>query len=406
MKKYLAFLLLLGSLQAQQVINGSPQFVPGSGPTIQIPNASVTGTTVNKLAKLTGSPSTVVITATTDTGGIKGIVVSGAGVTGLAAIAINGQASLAFDGATTAGDYVQNSPTTAGDGHDAGASCPASGQVLGRVLSTNGSAGTYVISIGPEGCGGAVVGVASFTGDGGLLNNSASTGAVTATLATAGAHKYWGNNTGSTAPPGYDSLVSADIPNNAANTTGNAGTATALAALPTPCSSGQAPLGILANGNSTGCFTPTGGNPLLENCTPDQTGNSFYSVTSLTNWFAGSWQFVPNTTTYINCEVYIPNAQTGATLVLDVYDNDTSGTHTASFQTCDVFSSSTLQVGSLTCAVAQTWTATGTAYARVQLTFNVQSTLSNNGTLIVKIGVAPSGTQPSANLIVYPHFIL
>lgn len=37
------------------------------------------------------------------------------------------------------------------------------------------------------------------------------------------------------------------------NTTGNAATATALAAVPTPCSAGSAPTGILANGNSTGC---------------------------------------------------------------------------------------------------------------------------------------------------------
>jgi hypothetical protein len=49
--------------------------------------------------------------------------------------------------------------------------------------------------------------------------------------------------------------LSADIPNNGANTSGNAATATALAALPTPCT-GQAATGILANGNSTGCFTP------------------------------------------------------------------------------------------------------------------------------------------------------
>lgn len=39
---------------------------------------------------------------------------------------------------------------------------------------------------------------------------------------------------------------------------GNAGTATALAANGTNCSSGQAPLGVDASGNSEGCFTPTG----------------------------------------------------------------------------------------------------------------------------------------------------
>lgn len=48
-------------------------------------------------------------------------------------------------------------------------------------------------------------------------------------------------------------LLTGDIPSNAANTTGNAATATALASTPTPCSTGSAPTGVLANGNSTGC---------------------------------------------------------------------------------------------------------------------------------------------------------
>lgn len=105
------------------------------------------GTTVNKLAKLTGAPSTVVTTLTSDTNGVVGIVVSGAGTTGNAQVAFEGIASCAFDGATVAGDYVQISSTVAGDCHDAGASYPMSNQVLGRVLSTNAAAGSYAISI-------------------------------------------------------------------------------------------------------------------------------------------------------------------------------------------------------------------------------------------------------------------
>jgi hypothetical protein len=59
---------------------------------------------------------------------------------------------------------------------------------------------------------GAGSGVSSFSGDGNLLSNSSSTGAVTASLANAGAHKWWGNNTGSTAAPGYQSIGTADLP--------------------------------------------------------------------------------------------------------------------------------------------------------------------------------------------------
>jgi hypothetical protein len=57
-------------------------------------------------------------------------------------------------------------------------------------------------------------------------------------------------------------LISSDIPNNAANTSGQSGTALVLAATPSICTSGQAAQGVLANGNATGCFTPSsGGSP-------------------------------------------------------------------------------------------------------------------------------------------------
>jgi hypothetical protein len=119
---------------------------------VVIPNASSTGTTLNSLAKLTGAPSTAVIAATTDTSGIVGVVAANAGTTGNAIITRSGEATCNFDGATTAGDYVQISTTTGGDCHDTGsATFPTSGgQVIGRVLSTNGSAGAYPITIANE----------------------------------------------------------------------------------------------------------------------------------------------------------------------------------------------------------------------------------------------------------------
>jgi len=116
-----------------------------------LPNASTTGTTLYKLAKVTGSPATAIIASTSDTAGMVGIVIDGAGTTGNAQIARGGQAPCVFDGATTAGDYVQISSTTPGDCDDAGANYPGTGQVLGRVLSTNAGTGTYVMLVaGPE----------------------------------------------------------------------------------------------------------------------------------------------------------------------------------------------------------------------------------------------------------------
>jgi len=115
----------------------------------EIPNASSTGTTLNKLAKLTGSPSTAVRIATTDTTAAIGVVVGGAGTTGNAQIVMTGTTSCVFDGATTAGDYVQASTTVAGDCHDTGGAYPTNNQVVGRVLSTNGGSGTYPMLVFP-----------------------------------------------------------------------------------------------------------------------------------------------------------------------------------------------------------------------------------------------------------------
>lgn len=120
----------------------------------EVANAGTTGTTVNKVAKLNGAPSTALIAATTDVSGVVGVVIGGAGTTGNAQIAVLGTASCVFDGATVAGDYVQISATSAGDCTDGGATIPSTGQVLGRVLSTHGGTGTYAMLLSGSGTGG------------------------------------------------------------------------------------------------------------------------------------------------------------------------------------------------------------------------------------------------------------
>jgi len=112
---------------------------------------SSTGTGTNLIAKLVtnAGASQAQTVALTDTGGAIGICVSGCGASGSAQISTIGIASCVFDGATVAGDYVQISPNTAGDCHDAGNGFPASGsgQVIGRLLSTNAAGGTYSVSL-------------------------------------------------------------------------------------------------------------------------------------------------------------------------------------------------------------------------------------------------------------------
>ncbi|HEY1209977.1 MAG TPA: hypothetical protein VGE85_11455 [Terracidiphilus sp.] len=90
----------------------------------------------------------------------------------------------------------------------------------------------------------------AFHGVGGSLQLNVSSVPYSSTLQA-------GAVTGSTtntlpATSGQLALVNAD-------TTGNAGTASALAGTPTLCTGGQVATGILANGNATGCLTPSGG---------------------------------------------------------------------------------------------------------------------------------------------------
>jgi hypothetical protein len=118
--------------------------------TIANSGSAPTNSTIAKLSSGT-SPATVVNTLTSDTQGAIGIVVNnganpGSG-TKYSQIATVGQAKCTFDNGTTVGDYVTISSFTAGDCHDYGAGYPPAGQVIGVVLTTNGSAGTYPVSL-------------------------------------------------------------------------------------------------------------------------------------------------------------------------------------------------------------------------------------------------------------------
>lgn len=71
-------------------------------------------------------------------------------------------------------------------------------------------------------------------------------------------------NTTATGVPSI--AIAADFPTLNQSTSGNAATATALASAPTLCSTGQAPTGVLASGNATGCAA-IGGAPAFGSIT-------------------------------------------------------------------------------------------------------------------------------------------
>ncbi|HEY6022338.1 MAG TPA: hypothetical protein VIY48_21510, partial [Candidatus Paceibacterota bacterium] len=163
---------------------------------------------------------------------------------------------------------------------------------------------------------------------------------------------------------------------------------------------------------SADCGTSTSGTASeyipLENCTSDQTGNSFYTVASLTNWFDAHWEFTKNANSYMTCMVRVPNnvaTTPNAAFVLELAADDGTAGHTANFQTCDtaITSTGSLNVGALSCAANQPYTTTTTAYQRSTLSYNVQSTIAANYILAVKIATSTTGTAPSNNMLLWPY---
>lgn len=147
-----------------------------------LPNDTGTGTGNTLLVKLTAAGNAVT-TATTDTSGIIGIAAAGAGNTSGTTVSVitGGLVWCHFDGANTIGDYVQNSTTNAGQCHDAGATKPPSGQIIGKVTQSS-TPFAQIQIYGPE----------QFAqGSGAEQTNTFQPGLVTAIVNTKGAFSKW-----------------------------------------------------------------------------------------------------------------------------------------------------------------------------------------------------------------------
>ena len=164
----LGLLLVSGEAGAQQVIqNGS-----GSGSGITALTGDVTasgsGSVASTVTKIQGTS----VSGTSGTGNVlfsTSPTASGLTVTG----------SLTATGLVTNADLANSATTVNGQTCTLGGTC--------TVTATGG--------------------VSSFTGDGVLINNSASTGAVTDTLVNAPANTVLGNNTGSSTAPAYQTSI-------------------------------------------------------------------------------------------------------------------------------------------------------------------------------------------------------
>ena len=141
MKPILLLLLSAVSLCAQSQFHDGLGLVGGPVSTL-VPNDGGTGTTVNQLAKINVSGNAV-ITTTSDTAIPVFVVSGGAGTTGSAQLAVAGTVLCQTDaGGAAIMHFLVESTTIAGRCHDAGATAPTSGWVIGQAQTTAAASAT------------------------------------------------------------------------------------------------------------------------------------------------------------------------------------------------------------------------------------------------------------------------
>ncbi len=122
----------------------------GIGDCVTIANDSGTGTTTNKLVKLTGAPSKAIIAGTGDTTGIIGVCDSACGTTGSAVIQQSGLHITTVDGSgATAGHWALQSTSIVGDTMDSGvaSTSPPPAGAIGIYLQSFGGLSTVVTDL-------------------------------------------------------------------------------------------------------------------------------------------------------------------------------------------------------------------------------------------------------------------
>jgi len=172
---------------------------------------------------------------------------------------------------------------------------------LGEQVYENSGTGACVWTQQGGGPGGSVL---SFSGDGALLTNSASTGAVTAALGNASANNFWaGPTSGGATTPGYRLIVAGDLPSNQKIRTIGAGfdgggsaltsgsTATTYFTVPFACTiaawnitvdTGTITLDVWKI--ATGTAIPTVANTITASALPAISSGTAVHSTTLTGW--------------------------------------------------------------------------------------------------------------------------
>jgi hypothetical protein len=239
------FLLATGTAVAQTSGTQVGRIVLAQNASLSQKGYTAGGTiTLGQLVTINSSGQ--VIAATTSTSqGVIGIAKNSAVSSGPVDVAMLGEVSALADGACTTGNLLTISALTAG--YVNCTASPPSKQALGISFSTIGSVGGITAVLEPSGLTTGVSASQVYPGVG-IAN---STGAAWGTSYTAG---ILANNLvqlNSLAQlPGVSAANLINFPTLNQSTSGNAATATALAATPTQCSSGTFAQGITATGNA------------------------------------------------------------------------------------------------------------------------------------------------------------
>jgi len=164
--------------------------------------------------------------------------------------------------------------------------------VGGLCLETDGNGGVQLSTCSSGGGTGTVTSFSSgnlaplFTTS---VTNSTATPSLAFTLTNAAAHTFFGNTSGVSAAPSYSAITSADLPGSiTSSTSGNAATASALAANPADCVANNFAISIDAGGNLTCAQVTYGqvtGTPTLPANTTATASNFFTAYNSSTGAF-------------------------------------------------------------------------------------------------------------------------
>lgn len=126
-------------------------------------------------------------------------------------------------------------------------------------------------------------------------------------------------------------------------------------------------------------------------------GNAFWTVTALTAWSPGHWEFVKDVAGVIYAQVLVPAGVTAATIRLALGANATTGVTRIGLAHAEAADAESLNPASLTSLTSQDITVPATAYLRKDVTFSLTGLVGRD---LLLLKVTHEGTHANDTLAV------